>query len=119
MKAEPILREIEDVKDRLSEQAGDLAQFLDQMERRAEKHPHSGLVMNSPEELAARLREREATEPPMPPMKPYRVHDPIIAEIHRTREQLYRQRQRSGCSVVGVEETESSFALHDQPRQKK
>ncbi len=94
MKADPILQEVEAVKDRLAEQAGsDLQRFLDQMDAWLAEHPHSGPVVNSPEELQARLRRREATEPPPPPAEPYRVYDPVIAEVHRIREQLYRERQ--------------------------
>lgn len=118
MKVEPILQEIEDVKDRLAERAGGLTQFLAQMEQRANRHAHSGPVVNSPEELAARVRHREATEPPMPKFEPYRVHNPIIAEIHRTREKLYRERKRSGYQAVQPRAEESSFALHDKPRRK-
>src|SRR2546426_2802138 len=94
MKAEPILREVEAVKDRLSEQAGgDMRRFLDQMDTWLQQHPHAGPVVRSPEELQARLRHREATEPSPPPPKPYRVYDPIIAEIHRTREKLHGERE--------------------------
>jgi hypothetical protein len=121
MKIEPILQEIEDVKDRLSEQAGDLTQFLAQMDERSKKHPHSGPVVNSPEELEMRVRNREATEKPLPPMKVYRVHDPIIAEIHRTRAKLYREKQKhSGNRVVNLqdESAETSYALREEPRKK-
>ncbi len=87
MKAEPILLELEAVKERLASEAqGDTRRFLDQMEAWLAAHPHAGPVVNSPEELQARLRAREAAEPPPPKGKPYRVHDPIIAEIHRHRE---------------------------------
>ena len=74
MKAEPIIREAEAVKERLAE------------------HPHPGPSVGSPDELQERLRHREATEPP-PPGGPYRNHDPIIAEVHRIREKLYRERE--------------------------
>src|SRR5271157_3529879 len=94
MKADPIIQEVEAVKDRLAEQAGsDLRRFLDQMYAWQAEHPHAGPVVNSPEELQARLRHREATEPPPPLAGPYRVHDPVIAEIHRIREQLCRERE--------------------------
>jgi hypothetical protein len=94
MQAEPILLELEAVKERLAAEAsGDTRRFLDQMEAWLVEHPHSGPVVNSPEELQARLRAREATEPPPPQGKPYRVYDPIIAEVHRTREKLYRERK--------------------------
>jgi hypothetical protein len=94
MKAEPILQEIEAVKEILTAEAGgDTRRFLDQMEAWLVEHPHVGPVVNSPEELQARLRAREAAEPSPPKGKPYRVHDPIIAEVHRNREALYRERQ--------------------------
>jgi hypothetical protein len=51
------------------------------------------MLENSPEKLQARLRAREDTEPPPTQGKPYRVHDPIIAGLHRTREKLQRERQ--------------------------
>jgi hypothetical protein len=92
MKAETILLELEAVKERLAVEAGgDSRRFLDQMEAWMVEHPHAGPVVNSPEELQARLRAREAAEPPPPRVKPYRVYDPIIAELHRTREKLYRE----------------------------
>ena len=92
MKAEPILLELEAVKDNFAAQAnGDTRRFLDQMEAWAVAHPHAGPVVNSPEELQARLCAREAAEPPPPKGKPYRVHDPIIAEVHRARAAVYRE----------------------------
>ena len=94
MKAEPMLLELEAVKERLAAEAnGDTRRFLDQMEAWLVEHPHAGPVVNSPEELQARLRAREAAEPPPPRGKPYRVHDPIIAEVHRARAALYRESQ--------------------------
>ena len=74
MKAEPILQELEAVKEQLAAEAGgDSRRFLDQMEAGLMEHPHAGPVVNSPEELQARLRAREAAEPPPPRGKPYRV----------------------------------------------
>lgn len=108
MKAEPILRELEAVKERLAAKAGgDTRRFLDQMEAWLVEHPHAGPVVNSPEELQARLRAREAAEPPPPKRKPYRVYDPIIAEVHRNREALYRERQHE------------ALVLKDKPPKKK
>jgi hypothetical protein len=73
MKAEPVLQQLEGVKERLAAEAnGDTRRFLDQMEAWLEEHPHVGPVVNSPEELQARLRAREATEPPPPRGAPYR-----------------------------------------------
>ena len=60
MKAELILLELEAVKERLAAEAGgDTRRFLDQMEAWMVEHPHAGPVVNSPEELQARLRTRE------------------------------------------------------------
>ena len=66
------------------------------MEAWLDEHPHSGPVMNSPEQLRARLQAREAAEPPPPPGEPYRVHNSVIAEIHRIREQLSREPEAPG-----------------------
>jgi hypothetical protein len=108
MKTEPILRELEAVKARLVVEASDdTRRFLDQMEAWLVEHPHAGPVVNSPEELQARLRAREAAEPPPPRGKPYWVHDPIIAEVHRNRAALYRERQAK------------TLILKDEPPRKK
>ena len=108
MKTEPILQELEVVKDRLAAEAqGDTRRFLDQMDSWLVEHPHAGPVVNSPEELQARLRLRAAAEPLPPRGKPYLVHDPIIAEIHRNREALYRERQAE------------TLILKDEPPRKK
>src|SRR5258706_5947947 len=108
MMAEPILQELEAVKEQLAAEAGgDTRRFLDQMEAWLVEHPHAGPVVNSPEELRARLRAREAAEPPPPQGKPYRGYDPIIAEVHRDREALYRERQ------------DGSLVLKDEPPKKK
>jgi hypothetical protein len=108
MKAEPILLELEAVKERLAAEAnGDTRRFLNQMDAWLEEHPHAGPVVNSPEELQARLRAREASEPLPPKGKPYRVHNPIIAELHRTREALYREQQAE------------TLILKDEPPRKK
>jgi hypothetical protein len=85
MKAEPILQEVEAVKERLAALAGgDTQRFLEQMDAWLEEHPHAGPVVNSVEELQARIRAREATEPSPPPGEPYKVYDPIIAEIQHS-----------------------------------
>ena len=108
MRADPILEELEAVKERLAAEAGgDTRRFFDQMEAWVVEHPHAGPVVNSPEELQARLRAREAAESPPPRGKPYRVHDPIIAEVHRNREALYREKQAE------------NLILKDEPSRKK
>ena len=109
MKTEPMLQELEAVKERLAREAnGDTRLFLEQLDAWLEKHPHAGPVMHSSAELQARLRNREATEPPPTPARPYRVHDPIIAEIHRTRDRLQRE-----------QETEALMLNETPPRRKK
>ena len=107
MKTDSILLEIEAVKENFAAQAnGDTRRFLDQMEAWAVAHPHAGPVVNSPEELQARLRAR-AAEPLPARGKPYRVHDSIIAEVRRNREALYFERQTE------------AFVLKDEPPKKK
>ncbi len=107
MKTDSILLELEAVKENFAAQAnGDTRHFLDQMEAWAVAHPHAGPVVNSPEELQARLRAR-AGEPLPPKDKPYRVYNPIIAEIHRNREALYREQQSE------------ALILKDEPPRKK
>jgi len=89
MKTETILRDLETVKERLAAEAGDDSRrFLDQMDAWLEQHPHAGAMINSPEELQARLRSRGTSEPVPPPAPPYRVHNPIIAGIHRIRDSI-------------------------------
>ena len=61
------------------------------MEAWAAAHPHAGPLVNSPEELQARLRARDATEPLPLKGQPYKVYNPIIAEIHRHREARSRE----------------------------
>ncbi|MEY4918085.1 MAG: hypothetical protein RL616_1998 [Verrucomicrobiota bacterium] len=106
MKTDSILLELKAVKENFAVQAnGDTRRFLDQMETWAVVHPHAGPVVNSPEELQARLRTR-ATEPLPSKGKPYRVHDPIIAEVRRNRETLYFEQQTE------------AFVLKDEPPKK-
>ena len=106
MKAQPILQELEAVKERLAAQAdGDTQRFLEQMDAWFAEHPHAGPVVNSLEELQARIQAREATEPAPLPGEPYKVYDPVIAELHRIREQLAREREPAS----------SGLALKDEP----
>ncbi len=100
MKTEPMLQDLETVKERLAREAnGDTRLFLEHLDAWLEQHPHAGPMMHSPVELQARLRTREATEPPPLPARPYRVHDPIIAEVHRTRDRLQRE-QEMGALIL-------------------
>ncbi len=101
MKAEPILQELEAVKERLATQAdGDIQRFLELMDAWLGEHPHAGPVVNSVEELRARIQAREAAEPAPLPSEPYRVHDPVIAEVHRIREQLARERESASSGLT-------------------
>jgi hypothetical protein len=106
MKAEPILQEIEAVKERLAAQAdGDTQRFLEQMDTWLAEHPQAGPVVNSLAELQARIQAREATEPAALPGKPYKVYDPVIAEIHRIREQLAREREPASSDLTLKDES--------------
>jgi hypothetical protein len=78
MKADPILQEVWDIKDRLAAEAGyDVDRFIDQLREWTAKHPPTGPVVHNAEDLrqliAAKERRRsaEATpalkeEPPKP-----------------------------------------------------
>jgi hypothetical protein len=119
MKAEPIIREIEAVKNCLVEQAGsDLQRFLDQMDGWLQVHPHAGPVVKSPGDLESRLRHREATEPPQPQPEPYRVYDPVIAAVHRTREKF--SRADNNVRLVAKDDgLGGSSALREEPNKTK
>jgi hypothetical protein len=84
---------------------GNTQRFLEQMDAWLAEHPHTGPVVNSMGELRARIQAREATEPAPLPSEPYKVHDPVIAEVHRTREQLARE----------WEPASSGLTLKDEP----
>ncbi|MBI4659022.1 MAG: hypothetical protein HY735_09275 [Verrucomicrobia bacterium] len=78
MKADPILQEIWDIKDRLAAEAGyDVNRFVQQLREWSAEHPHNGPVVHNAEELrqlvAAKERQRAASsssahneEPPRP-----------------------------------------------------
>ena len=96
-----MLQEIEAVKERLAAQAGgDTQRFLDQMDAWLAEHPQAGPVVSSVEELRARVQAREATEPAPLPSEPYKVYDPVIAEVHRIREQLAREREPASSGLT-------------------
>ena len=96
-----MLQEIEAVKERLAAQAGgDTQRFLDQMDAWLAEHPQAGPVVSSVEELRARVQAREATEPAPLPSEPYKVYDPVIAEVHRIREQLAREREAASSGLT-------------------
>lgn len=105
MKTESILRELDATKERLVETAGGgVREFLDQMDACLVRHPHTGPVVGSPAELQARVAVRARTEPVPPPAPPYRVRDPIIAEIHRIRQQLFEERERDLARSLALKE---------------
>ena len=77
MKADPILQEIWDIKDRLAAEADyDINRFVQQLREWSAKHPHDGPVVHNAEELrqlvAAKERQRAESslalneEPPRP-----------------------------------------------------
>lgn len=81
MKADPILQEIWDIKDRLAAEAGyDVDRFVDQLKEWTAKHPPTGPVVRNAEELrqliAAKKRQRTGqptvalNETPPKPEKP-------------------------------------------------
>jgi hypothetical protein len=78
MKADPILQEVWDIKDRLAAEAGyDVDRFVDQLKEWIAKHPPTGPVVRNAEELRQLIAEKERQraeqsaltlneEPPMP-----------------------------------------------------
>jgi hypothetical protein len=59
MKADPILQEILDIKDRLAAEAGyDVDRFVDQLQEWTAKHPPSGPVVRNAEELRQLIAEK-------------------------------------------------------------
>lgn len=86
MKTDLVLLELERVKDRLALAAGGNTRvFLDQMEVWFSAHPHPGPMVGSLEELQARLVALQASQAVLPPPDPYRVRDPVLAEVAQTR----------------------------------
>lgn len=60
MKADPILQEVWDIKDRLAAEAGyDVDRFVDQLKEWSAKHPPTGPVVRNAEELRQLLPEKE------------------------------------------------------------
>jgi hypothetical protein len=106
MKAEPILAETYRIKEMLALKAGNsIPQLCEQIEKSMSLHPVSTPEVHSAEELAALvIREEPARLAAIPPecMATYRVYDPIIAEIHRIREQLSRERLTSSLILKDV-----------------
>ncbi|HMP84055.1 MAG TPA: hypothetical protein PKA41_15255 [Verrucomicrobiota bacterium] len=60
MKADPILQEVWDIKDRLAAEAGyDVDRFFDQLKEWTAQHPPTGPVVRNAEELRQLLAEQE------------------------------------------------------------
>jgi hypothetical protein len=60
MKADPILQEVWDIKDRLAAEAGyDVNRFVEQLREWSAKHPNTGPVVRNGEELRQLIAEKE------------------------------------------------------------
>jgi hypothetical protein len=60
MKADPILQEIWDIKDRLAAEAGyDVKRYVQQLREWSAEHPHTGPVVRNAEELRQLIAEKE------------------------------------------------------------
>jgi hypothetical protein len=60
MKADPILQEVWDIKDRLAAEAGyDVNRFVEQLREWSAKHPPTGPVVHNAEELRQLIAEKE------------------------------------------------------------
>ena len=110
MKTEPILAETYRIKEMLAVKAGNSIQRLrEQIEKAMSLHVPPANEVRSADELAALVaREEPARLAAIPAecLETHRMHNPIIAEIHRIREQLYRERENA------------SFVLKDEPPRK-
>ena len=97
MKTEPILAENYRIKEMLALKAGHSIQRLcEQIEKVMSLHAPPANEVRSADELAALVaREEPARLAAIPAecLETYRMHNPIIAEIHRIREQLCRERE--------------------------
>lgn len=61
MKADPILQEVWDIKDRLAAEAGyDIRRFFEQLREWSEAHPHAGPVVRNAEEIQRYYEEQKA-----------------------------------------------------------
>jgi hypothetical protein len=99
MKTEPILAETYRIKELLADKAGNsihgLCARIEKSMSLQKPHPRE---VHSAEELAIlAAREEPARIAAIPPecLETYRIHDPIIAELHRVREQLCRERENA------------------------
>ena len=100
MKAEPILAETYRIKEMLAAKAGySIQRLCEQIEKSMSLHTSPAHQVFSAEDLAALVaREEPARLAAIPAecLETYRMHDPIIAEIHRIRERLSREHEASG-----------------------
>ena len=100
MKAEPILAECYRVKEKLAVDCGCSVQRLcARIEQSMTARPRAVHEVHSADELAALVAREEPLQLAAIPeecFEPYRIHDPIIAEIHRIREQLAARQESAG-----------------------
>ena len=110
MKTEPILAETYRIKEMLAVKAGNSMQRMcEQIAQSMSLHAAFSQEVRSAEELAALVtREEPARLAAIPGecLETYRIHNPIIAEIHRVRERLSREREAS------------AMVLNDEPPRK-
>jgi hypothetical protein len=99
MKTEPILAETYRIKEMLAVKAGNSMQGMcEQIARSMSLHATFAPEVRSAEELAdlvARAEPARLAAIPAECLETYRMHNPIIAEIHRIRERLSRERETS------------------------
>ncbi len=107
MKTEPILAETYRIKEMLAVQAGNsIPRICEQIAKSMSLPTPPANEVRSAEELAALVAQEEPARLAAIPAEcreTYRMHNPIIAEIHRIREGLSREREAS------------AMVLHDQP----
>ena len=103
MKTEPILAETCRIKERLAAKAGNsIAGLCEQIQRSMAGHAPGRKEVHSAEELASLVaREEPARVAAIPAecLETYRMHNPIIAEIHRIRARLNREPETSGLTL--------------------
>jgi hypothetical protein len=103
MKADEILEELYEVKTKLSrESRGDAGAFLDDLEAWLLAHPQPGSVVESPEAWATMRQSSIGHDSHLPPQKPYRIYDPIIAEIHRHRAKRSGERKGGSNAIAAL-----------------
>jgi len=99
MKAEPILAETYRIKEMLAAKAGySIQRLCEQIEKSKSLHAPPAHQVFSAEDLAALVAREEPARLAAVPAEcrqTYRMHDPIIAEIHRVRERLSYEHEAS------------------------